>query len=295
MVVEHARLRMTAMLRFLRSWTPGRPSTVAGVQLSIVIVLALLTGCATGPKQPPTGTPEPDRFLYERGSEALNDRKWLTSREYFRQLVDVYPQSPHRADAKLGVGDTYLGEGTPESYLLAINEFREFLSYYPTHRRADYAQYKLGMSHYYQMRAPERDQTETREAIRELTTFMERFPSSALREEAAAKLREARDRLSMSEQRVGVHYHRQKWYPGAIERFKGVLSRDPNFTNRDETYFYLAEAFEKIQRPAEALPYYDRLIKEFEKSEYLVEAQKRAELIRNGMAKKTEGLPKGPS
>jgi outer membrane protein assembly factor BamD len=264
-------------------------------RFTVALLVGLLSACATGPKQPPTGTPEPDKFLHERGTAALNDRKWLTSREYFRQLVDVYPQSPYRADAKLGIGDTYIGEGTPESYVLAVNEFREFLSYYPTHRRADYAQYKLGMTHFYQMRAPERDQTETREAIRELTAFMERYPSSALREEASANLREARDRLSMSEQRVGVHYHRQRWYPGAIERFKGILQRDPNFTNRDETYFYLAEAFEKIQRPAEALPYYDRLIKEFEKSEFLVEAQKRVDLIRGEMAKKTEGLPKSPS
>jgi outer membrane protein assembly factor BamD len=261
-------------------------------RIALVIVLALAAACASGPKRPPTGTLEPDKFLHERGTEALNERKWLTAREYFRQLADVYPQSLYRADAKLGIGDTYIGEGTAESFLLGINEFREFLSYYPTHRRADYAQYKLGMAHYYQMRAPERDQTETREAIRELTAFMERYPASALREEGAAKLRDARDRLSASEQHVGVHYHRQRWWPGAIERFRGILERDPNFTHRDETYFYLAEALERMQRPAEALPYYDRLLKEFEKSEFLLEAQKRVEAIRNGMEKKEPPDPK---
>ena len=118
------------------------------------------------PKKPPTGTPQPDKFLFERGTEELNKRRWLVSREYFRQLVDSYPQSKYRADAKLGVGDTYIGEGSAESYVLAINEFREFLSFYPTHKRADYAQLKLGMAHFYQMRAPERDQTETRDGDR---------------------------------------------------------------------------------------------------------------------------------
>jgi outer membrane protein assembly factor BamD len=251
------------------------------------ILLVSAGACTGGSRRPPTGTPEPDRFLFERGSESLNERKWLTAREYFRQLVDVYPQSLYRADAKLGIGDTYLGEGTAEAFVLGINEFREFLSYYPTHRRADYAQYKLGMAHFYQMRAPERDQTETREAIRELTAFMERYPGSALRQEAAGKLREARDRLSASEHNVGFHYHRQRWYPGAIDRFKGLLERDPSFTNRDATYYFLADSLEKVNRPAEALPYYDRLLKEFEKSEYLAEAQKRVEAIRAGLEKKT--------
>jgi outer membrane protein assembly factor BamD len=256
----------------------------------IVAVAALLlaTACASGPKRPPTGTPEPDKFLFERGTEALNDKKWLTAREYFRQLVDVYPQSPYRAHAKLGVGDTYLGEGTPEAFVLGINEFREFLSYYPTHERADYAQYKLGMAHFYQMRAPERDQTETREAIRELTAFLERYGSrSQLADEARAKLREARDRLGTSEYQVGIHYFRQRWYPGAIDRFKVLLERDPGYSSRDAVYFYLAESYERIQRPAEALPYYDRLVKEFEKSEYLPEAQKRMEAIQSTLAKKT--------
>ena len=256
--------------------------------LVVVAILAVAVACATGPKRPPTGTPEPDKFLFERGTEALNDRKWLTAREYFRQLVDVYPQSPYRAHAKLGIGDTYLGEGTAEAFVLGINEFREFLSYYPTHERVDYAQYKLAMAHFYQMRAPERDQTETREAIRELTVFLERFGSrSALADEAKTKLRQARDRLGTSEYQVGLHYHRQRWYPGAIDRFKSLLERDPGYTNRDAVFFYLAEAYERVQRPAEALPYYDRLVKEFEKSEYLPEAQKRMEAIRSTLAKKT--------
>ena len=297
MVVQYAGARMRSAISYVFKWrgplhparlvARGGPCAPLLSSLAVAVMLAAAAACATGPKKPPTGTPDPDRFLFERGTEALNDKKWLTAREYFTQLVDVYPQSQFRADAKLGIGDTYLGEGTAESFVLGINEFREFLSYYPTHRRADYAQYKLGMAHFYQMRAPERDQTETREAIRELTTFADRFgKTSALAAEANGKLRQARDRLGLSEYHVGFHYHRQRWYPGAIERFKGILERDPNFTNRDGVYFYLADSFEKIQRPAEALPYYDRLIKEFEKSEFLAEAQKRVEALRANMAKK---------
>ena len=142
-----------------------------------LIALALAAGCSSAPKKPPTGTPDPDKFLFERGTAELNDKDWFTAREYFRQLVDSYPQSRYRGDAKLGIGDTYIGEGTSESYVLAINEFREFMSFYPTHDRADYAQYKLAMAHFYQMRDPMRDQTETLEAIKEFTMFLQKFPN----------------------------------------------------------------------------------------------------------------------
>jgi outer membrane protein assembly factor BamD len=259
--------------------------------ICVLALLALAAACATGPKRPPVGTPDPDRFLFERGTEELNDRDWFTAREYFRQLVDSYPQSPYRGDAKLGVGDTFIGEGTAEAYVLGINEYKEFLSYYPTHKRADYAQFKLGMAHFYQMRSAMRDQTETLEAIRELSTFVERFPNSALLEEAKLRLRDARDRLGEHELGVGVQYHRSKWYPGAIERLKGLLQKDPEFTGRDAALYYLADSFDKVGRPAEALPYYDRLLKEFEQSEFLARAKLRSGEIRAEMDKKSGEAP----
>lgn len=255
--------------------------------LSLILVTLLAVSCASGSKRPPTGTPEPDKFLFDAGTEALNKRRWLVAREYFRELIDTYPQSRFRADAKLGVGDTYLGEGSAESYVLALNEFREFLAFYPTHARTDYAQFKLGMTHFRQMHSADRDQTETREAIRELTIFSERYPTSSLIDEGRQRLREARDRLSTYEYNVGYHYYRSRWYPGAVDRFTVLLKTDPQFTRRDSVYFYLGECYLKVGRPAEALPYFDRVLQEFDQSEHLVEAQKRVDTIKAEMANPT--------
>jgi outer membrane protein assembly factor BamD len=258
--------------------------------VSFVALVFLAGACAsTTAKKPPTGTPEPDKFLFERGTEELDKRRWIVSREYFRQLVDSYPQSQYRADAKLGVGDTYLGEGSAESYVLAINEFREFLSFYPTHKRADYAQLKLGMCHYYQMRAPERDQTETRDAIRELQSFVTHYPNSEFIEEGQKRLRDAKDRLADSELHVGVFYYHAHWYPGTIERLKPIEKNDPAYTNRDAVYFYMAESYIKLSRPAEALPLLERLVKEFEKSDYLEQAHKRIDELKAATPAKSNG------
>jgi outer membrane protein assembly factor BamD len=240
-------------------------------------VLALVTAaaCASTPRGTvPAGTTEPDKFLFDKGTDALNAKKWLTAREYFKQVTETYTASPYRPDAKLGIGDTYLGEGSAEALVLAINEFTEFLSFYPTNRRADYAQYKLGMAHFRQMRLPQRDQTETRAALKEFDTFVARYPNSSLMSDAKAKQRETRDRLSEADYQVGYFYYRQKWYPGAIDRFKTVLKDDPGYTGRDSVYFYLADALVKMRKEAEALPYLEKLVQEFEKSEHLVLAQK---------------------
>jgi outer membrane protein assembly factor BamD len=246
------------------------------VLVLLVVGLAAAGGCLAATRGTvPTGTLEPDKFLFDKGNEALTAKKWLTAREYFKQVVETYTGSVYRPDAKLAVGDTYLGEGSSETLVLAINEFREFLQYYPTNKRADYAQYKLGFAHFKQMRAPQRDQTETRDTIKELEAFVARYPDSSLMPEVKGKLREAKDRLSEADYLVGFFYYRQRWYPGAIDRFKTVLTDDPEYTGRDAVYFHLAECYVKIKQQAQALPYYERLVEEFEQSEHLVEARKR--------------------
>jgi outer membrane protein assembly factor BamD len=252
---------------------------------ALAAALAVVSACASGGRAAvPAGTAQPDQFLFDKGNEALKNKKWLTAREYFKQVNETYTQSPLRPDAKLAIGDTYLGEGSTESLVLAIGEFQEFLSFYPTHARADYAQYKLGMAHFRQMRSPQRDQTETRDAIRDFEAFLTRYPNSSLTPEVQAKLREARDRLSTSEFEIGRFYYRIRWFPGAIDRLTDLLKNDPEFTARDGAYFYLAESLIKVNRPAEALPYLEKLIAEFEQSEHLEEARKRVEALKAAQA-----------
>jgi outer membrane protein assembly factor BamD len=260
-------------------------------KLFCVLVVFAAVGAAScassaGRRGVPPGTARPDQYLFDRGQAELTDKKWIAAREYFKQVDENYAQSPLRPDAKLAIGDTYMGEGSTEALVMAINEFGEFLSYYPTNPRADYAQYKLALAHLRQMRNPERDQTETRDAIQALETFVTRYPNSTLMPEVKTRLREAKDRLDTSDYNVGYFYYRNRWYPGAIERFTSILKNDPEFTTRDDVYFYLGESLIKLKREAEALPYFEKLLAEFEKSEHIEDAKQRVDELKAQMAAK---------
>src|SRR4030095_10118689 len=229
-----------------------RPSLVAFFVL-VCAALGLAVACGGKKNVLPKSTANPDRYLFDRGTTALKDRKWTEAREYFTQVVDNYPGSPLRSDAKLGVGDTYLGEKSAESLVLAANEYREFLTFFPQNPRADYAQYKLAMSHFQQMRAPERDQTETVAALKEFQAFFDRYEkTSSLTPEVRMSGRIARDRLSQAEFRGGLHYFRIHWYAGAIPRLRGIIKDDPQFSGRDEVYYYPAGAPPRAARNTRA-------------------------------------------
>ena len=255
-----------------------RPRAVRACAVLAVIAIA---GCGTRQQAPPPGAAQPDRFLFERGNESLKAREWMNARTYFMQIVDGYPQSPFRPDAKLGMGDSYLGENSPEALVSAANEFREFLQFYPTNTRADYAQYKLAMSHFQQMRAADRDQTETKAALTEFDVFFQKFPNSPLTPEVKEKWRSARDRLSEASYRIGLTYYRIRWDAGAVSRFQEVLKEDPTYSGRDALYFYLAESLARSDKRAEAIPYLERLLAEFDRSEYLEDARERLQQLKN--------------
>jgi outer membrane protein assembly factor BamD (BamD/ComL family) len=103
--------------------------------------------------------------------------------------------------------------------------------------------------------------------------------------EVRTKLRESRDRLSESEFEVGRFYFRIHWYPGAIERLDRLVKGDPEFSNRDGVYFFLAESLVKQGRKAEALPYYARLLEEFQQSEYLEDAKRRMDELKDAQVR----------
>lgn len=253
-------------------------SPVWRTALALVIVAA--AGCGGREPAIPVDPALADRFLMDRGMEELKERHWLEAREYFSQVVDNYPGSQFRADAKLGVGDTYLGEGSAQALVLAANEFREFLTFYPRHARADYAQYKLAMTYFEQMQGPSRDQTPTKQALAEFDVFFQRYPLSALMPEVKEKWRIARDRLSEYAYRVGLHYFRQPWCPGAVGRFREVIADDPDFSRIDGVYYHLAECLVRADNTAEAIPLFARVVGDYQSSEYYDDARKRLEELK---------------
>ena len=245
--------------------------------LAILVTLALAAGAACGRNNnqlPAPGSVDADKFLFDRGTTLLKEKKWFAAREYFRKLIDAFPTSQYRYDAKLGIGDSYIGEGRIDSFILAANEFREFLTFYPVAARADYAQYKLAVAQSRQTLSAQRDQTATHEALREIDTFLKLYPNSSLQPEVQKLRRQMRDLLSESEFAPGLHYYRIRWYPGAIERFTTLLKDDPEFTHRDKVFFYLAESLRKMKAAPEAQIYYEKLLDDFPKTKYANDARK---------------------
>jgi UDP-glucose 4-epimerase len=197
-------------------------------------------------------------------------KRWIVAREYFRQLVDSYPQSQYRADAKLGIGDAFMGEKIAASYVLAINEYREFLSFLPTHTRADYAQYQAGDG-LLQADAIADARPDRKRATRSarFQAFITRFPEPGV-VEAVSRRQAAAARGEGPPGRLGCRRRRAvlplKWYPGVI----GGWSRSSRTIPSTRGATTSTTCWRDVRCgpiAGRGAPYFERLVNEFEQSE----------------------------
>jgi outer membrane assembly lipoprotein YfiO len=237
--------------------------------------LALLPACSSHQLDLEALSSASDQIVWEAGQKAVEKKDWESARQYFRRLIDAFPQSEHQPDARIALADTYFEEGGTANYVLAVSSYREFLTLYPQHPKSDYAQFRAGESYFAQKNTPDRDQTATEQALEEYQRLLEVYPDSQWVEPTREKIRECRQTLARAHFGVGVFYQRtrQAWR-SAIGRYETIVSDYPDFERFDEVLFRLAECLGNAGRYAEARPHLARLRSEFPNSSFLDEAQK---------------------
>jgi len=264
--------------------------------LAIAAVALVLPGCAGHQLDLEALSSASDQVVWEAGQKAVAKKDWESARQYFRRLIDAFPQSEHQPDARIALADSYFEEGGTGNYVLAVSSYREFLTLYPQHPKSDYAQFRAAESYFEQKNTPDRDQTATEQALEEYQRLLDIYPQSTWVEPAREKIRECRQTLARSHFQVGYFYQktRRSWR-SAIGRYEAIVSEYPDFQRFDEVLFRLAQCLAYSGRHAEARPQLGRLQAEFPQSPFVEEAKKlEATFPAAGVPAVTAPAPAGP-
>jgi outer membrane protein assembly factor BamD len=240
------------------------------------VVLALALGaCSSHQIDLEALSSASDEIVWEAGQKAVEKKDWESARQYFRRLIDAFPQSEHQAEARIAVADSYFEEGGTANYVLAVSSYREFLTLYPQHPKSDYAQFRAAESYFEQKNSPDRDQTATEQALEEYQRLLDIYPQSAWVEPAREKIRECRQTLGRSHHLVGYFYQKtRKSWRSAIGRYETILTDYPDYERVDEVLFRVSECLGNAGRYAEARPHLARLQSEFPESPFAEQAKK---------------------
>jgi outer membrane protein assembly factor BamD len=225
----------------------------------------LLLSC--GGKNVSTNAPasnlyEPDRVLFDRAMRDLGKNKFTVGRLSLQTLINTYPDSEFLPQAKYAMAESFFRENSSSSLNQAENEFKDYITFFPTSDLADDAQMKIAMTHIRRIEKHDRDSTQAKLAEIELKSMIETYPDSNLLDEAKRDLRAVQEVLADGVNGVANFYMLHRNWSAATSRYKEVMTKYPDFSQMPDTLFSLGEALRHAGNEKEAGIYYARIVTE---------------------------------
>lgn len=185
-------------------------------------------------------------------NEALANVEAGDTAQARKKLSKLDRQHPYSEYArKSGVLSTYLAYKSGD-FPETVSQGKRFVSLYPAHKEAPYAQYLVGMSHFRQISDITRDQKAARDTLFAMNEVVTRYPDSEYVEDAKRKMRVAKDQLAGKEMMVGRYYQERLEYLAAINRYRSVVERFEDTRHVEEALARLTESYYSLGLTSEA-------------------------------------------
>ncbi|MBC7976169.1 MAG: outer membrane protein assembly factor BamD, partial [Myxococcales bacterium] len=187
---------------------------------------------------------------YEKGLKELENEDWLTAAKYFGFIKTRFPYSKYAVLAELRLADAQFGA---ESYIEAIDAYRLFIKFHPTHEMVanGYVSFRIGEGYFRQLSgdfwlfppSSEKDQSSTEDAVSELKSFLDKYPDSPYRDRAKEIVSKVGKRLADHEWYVARYYWDRGKPMGTVIRLRRLLERYRGVGFDEEALWLLGRAY----------------------------------------------------
>lgn len=223
-----------------------------------LLAVSLVSACGGEPLVLPADSAGTELFQQAQG--LMEQEKWSKAADGFDTLLRNYPTSPHLPQARLALGRAYYEQNRTSSLILAVDAFRNFLTYHPSHGQVDYAQLMIAMSYMSMMRSPDRDQTQAVEALRAFEIFFEDYPDSIYGDDARTQMQVVVDNLSEHELKVAQFQMGRGRYSAARERAHYALRKYASTSHGCEFVWIIGETNRRQGDSQQATIYFQRIL-----------------------------------
>ncbi|MBX2804460.1 MAG: outer membrane protein assembly factor BamD [Hyphomicrobiales bacterium] len=209
----------------------------------LAIVIGLLSGCAGslfGEDGGPQVEAKSAEELFKEANAALDEEQYSGAATKFEEVDRQYPYSEEARESILMAAYSYQKAGkSPE----AVASARRYLTLHPGTKEAALAQHIVAEAYYERINDASRDQSDTKAAIVELETLINRYPDSKYVEQARKRVRLARDIIAAAEMNIGRWYQDRGQFLAAINRYRTVVSDYQNTAHVEEALMRLTECY----------------------------------------------------
>jgi len=217
---------------------------------------------------------------YDKGMKELDNKDWIAASKYFGFIKSRFPYSKYAVLAELRIADAEVGA---EQYLEAIDSYRLFIKFHPTHEMVanGYATFKIGESYFKQLGGDfwlfppsfEKDQSSTEDSANELKSFLDKYPDSPYRNKAKEMLVEIGKRLANHEWYVARYYWDRGKPMGTVLRLRRLLERYRGIGYDEEALWLLGRAYVAVDMNDRAKLAWTELVNKFPKGDRAADAR----------------------
>jgi outer membrane protein assembly factor BamD len=238
---------------------------------------------------------------YEKGLKELEDKDWIAASKYFSFIKSRFPYSKYAVLAELRLADAQFGA---EQYLEAIDSYRLFVKFHPTHDMVanGYCSFRIGEGYYQQLSgdfwmfppSSEKDQSSTEDAANELKTFLDKYPDSPYRAKAKEIVVKVGKRLADHEWYVARYYWDRDKPMGTVIRLRRLLERYRGVGYDEEALWLLGRAYVAVAMPDRARGVWSELVEKFPRSSHVGDARSALASLHGAPPRAPSGAPAPP-
>ena len=243
----------------------------------LVVVIALVAAAGAAGCGAKTGSGSVDYSVsaqknYEKGLKELENKDWVAASKYFGFIKSRFPYSKYAVLAELRLADAEFGA---EQYLEAIDSYRLFIKFHPTHEMVanGYASFRIGEAYFKQLPGDfwmfppsfEKDMSATEDAATELKSFLDKYPDSPYRERAKDIVIKVGKRLADHEWYVARYYWDRGKPMGTVLRLRRLLESYRGVGYDEEALWLLGRAYVAVAMPDRAKNTFKELVDKYPK------------------------------
>ena len=219
------------------------------VRLGVLALLCgLLAACASGPIKV-----LPEKTYYTQAKQALDSGNFKESIKNLEDLETYYPFGRYAEQAQL---DLIYARYQNLDLEGARSAAERFLRLHPQSPHADYALYMQGMAsynldyslaeQYFPIDVGARDPGQQREAFRDFSQLLNRYPDSEYAADARKRMEAIRNRLAQLELEAARYYIKRQAYVAASNRASYILENYPHAPALEQALPILIETDRKL-------------------------------------------------
>lgn len=230
-------------------------NTMGKRAFSIALILSTLSACSSKPEQieierVPNKSAQ---ALYLDAKQTLDSGLYVRAIELLSAIDSRYPFGPMSKQVQMDLIFAYYQSNNVAQSLANIDRF---VRLNPNHKDLDYMYYMRGLvnikadenafQEYFGVDRADRDPKKTREAFKDLSTLVKRFPQSHYTPEAKKRLGWLLNKMARYEIKVADYYYEREAYLAAANRGKYVVEHFSQSSYTNEALEMMVKSYDKL-------------------------------------------------